>query len=92
MSITELKPGDLAEVEEVYGDGELRQRLLDLGILPGRVIEFVRFAPLGDPLEIEVLGSRISLRATEANLINVRKLPEQSHQHRHQRTRTRGMF
>ncbi len=83
MSITELKPGELAEVEEVHGEGELRQRLLDLGIFPGRVIEFVRFAPLGDPLEIEVLGSRISLRASEANLINVRKISEQPHKHRH---------
>jgi ferrous iron transport protein A len=46
-------------------------RLREMGVLPGTVIKLVRRAPLGDPLEISVRGSLLSLRATEAQLIEV---------------------
>ena len=74
MLLSMLKPDDLCEIVEILGDGEIRQRLLDIGFLPGRVVEIIRFAPLGDPIEVEILGTSVSRRGNEAALIKVRPL------------------
>ncbi len=72
MLLSMMKPGDAGEIVEILGDGELRQRLLDIGFLPGRIVKIIRFAPLGDPVEVEILGTSISLRGNEAALIRVK--------------------
>tara|TARA_B100001142_G_scaffold311084_1_gene345181 strand:- start:1093 stop:1281 length:189 start_codon:yes stop_codon:yes gene_type:complete len=50
---------------------ELRSRLYSLGVIPGSTLEILRFAPLGDPMQVKVGGSSISIRKAEANIIQV---------------------
>lgn len=53
----------------VAGSGPIHQRLLELGVTPGAKIEVIRFAPLGDPIEVRVRGYHLSLRRREAEAI-----------------------
>ena len=69
-----LKAGSEAEIVSMASGNPMLQRLRELGLLPGTRIKLVRFAPLGDPLEILVRGSRLCLRRTEANEISVQPL------------------
>lgn len=57
---------------EIRIPAEHRSRLLEMGVLIGTAIELVRFAPLGDPVEIKVRGYHLSLRKTDADLVLVR--------------------
>ncbi|RKZ27234.1 iron transporter FeoA [bacterium] len=72
MLLSMLEPGDSGEIVDILGSGEIRQRLLDIGFLPGRIVSVIRYAPLGDPIEVEVMGTRVSLRLNEAALIKIR--------------------
>lgn len=58
-------------VGSVAVQGPLRKRLMEMGFVPGALVEVVRIAPLGDPVEYRIKGYHISLRATEAKLISV---------------------
>jgi Fe2+ transport system protein FeoA len=70
-TLAQLKPGENAKVVDVGGEGSLQQRILEMGILPGVDVRLVRVAPLGDPMEFEVIGYRLSLRKTEAACVTV---------------------
>jgi ferrous iron transport protein A len=70
-----LPIGVKAVITEVCAPPEQRGRLLELGLLTGTVVELVRFAPLGDPVEIKVRGYRLSLRKHEAEQILVQPQP-----------------
>jgi ferrous iron transport protein A len=59
-------------VERVDGERAFRRRLLELGLLPGTSIRKTKIAPLGDPLELEVRGRRLSIRRAQARAIGVR--------------------
>lgn len=59
-------------VLSVSGERSFRRRLMELGVLPGAVIVKTKVAPLGDPLELEVRGRRLSIRRAEARQIRVR--------------------
>lgn len=72
--LSELEPQERGRVTAVLGSGGLRQRLLDMGVVPGVEIEVVRVAPLGDPVEYLVRGYRLSLRHSEAANVLVEKL------------------
>jgi ferrous iron transport protein A len=72
QSLASLTPGTKAVVAEIRVPAEHRGRLLEMGVLVGTPIELVRFAPLGDPVEIKVRGYHLSLRRHEAELILVR--------------------
>ena len=61
-----LQPGDDATVLEVEGDDDAIGRLMEMGLLPGTAIKLVRYAPLGDPLEIVARGYHLTLRRAEA--------------------------
>ena len=69
--LTDLSPSDHAIIHEVRGQGALRKRLLDMGVIPGAEIAVVRVAPLGDPVEYLVKGYHLSLRHSEAQQILV---------------------
>jgi ferrous iron transport protein A len=70
--LADLEPGALARVLAVEGEAEpVGRRLLDLGFTRGSRIRVVRRAPLGDPVEYELRGSRICLRQSEARRIRV---------------------
>ena len=71
MSITELKPGQRARVAQVNGKGAIRQRLLDMGLMPETSIQVKRVAPTGDPIWIKLHGYQLSLRRSEASSVLV---------------------
>ena len=76
MKLNELKPGQSARVEEVGGEGALRQHFLDMGLLPGAAVTMVKLAPLGDPMELRIHGYELTLRMADAEKISVALLGE----------------
>ena len=70
-TLDQLRTGDRAEVVAVTGNGDIHQRLLEMGVVGGMTVEVVRFAPLGDPMEIEVCGYHLLLRKAEAAMVAV---------------------
>ena len=71
MTLNELKIGAAAVITAVGGDGALRCRLLDMGIIPKTRVTLQKFAPMGDPIEIRVRGYELTLRVEEAEKIEV---------------------
>lgn len=71
--LIELKPGDRAVILDLEGEGSLVQRLLEMGLTDGEEIELLRFAPLGDPMEVRIRGYNLSLRRSEAHAVLVEK-------------------
>jgi len=69
--LTELKPGEKGRVVKVGGSGAIHRRILDMGVVSGSEIEVERVAPLGDPVEFNLLGYHLSLRREEARNIYV---------------------
>lgn len=65
-TLNELKVGDKAEIVKLKGIGDVKRRLLDMGLVKNTIIEIERVAPLGDPIEIKVKGYNLSLRKEEA--------------------------
>lgn len=74
LSLDRLAPGQRARVVSVRAATEIRQRLLDLGLLPGVEVALQGVAPLGDPIDIKVKGCHLSLRKAEAATIGVERL------------------
>ncbi len=70
--LTSLPTGQTATVAEIKLPPENRPRLMEMGLLVGTTVELVRFAPLGDPVEIKVRGYNLTLRKHEAEQIFVR--------------------
>ncbi len=71
MTLKELEIGQKAIVTAVGSQGALRQHLLDMGIIPGTEISILKYAPMGDPMEVRVHGYSLSLRLSEAEQIQV---------------------
>ena len=69
-----MVPGDKAKVVKLSGRAALRKKMLDMGIISGVMIEMIRLAPLGDPVQIKIKGYHLSLRKTEASHILIRRL------------------
>lgn len=70
--LSSLAPGTRGVVAEIRVPATHRGRLLEMGLLVGTAVELVRFAPLGDPVEIKLRGYNLSLRRHEADLILIR--------------------
>ncbi len=68
-SLAAISVGSTVKVQQVAGDDAVAVRLMEMGIKPGVEISIVGCAPLGDPIEIEVRGYRLSLRRIEAECI-----------------------
>jgi Fe2+ transport system protein FeoA len=73
-SLDQLRPGQRGRVVAVAGADALVQRLLEMGLLDGEVVEMVRVAPLGDPVEVRLGDYRLSLRRSEAARVEVQPL------------------
>lgn len=71
--LTSLEVGATATVTEIKVAPENRPRLMEMGLLIGTPVELIRFAPLGDPVEIKVRGYHLTLRKHEAEQIWVRR-------------------
>jgi ferrous iron transport protein A len=76
MKLSELPIGATATVREFPKSGSTFVRLREMGLLTGTRVTLVRTAPLGDPLEIKLRGYHLSLRRTEADLIEVETDPK----------------
>jgi ferrous iron transport protein A len=74
MLLGDLQLGQKATVVGVSGADEVSVRLLEMGLTPGVTLELIGVAPLGDPLELEIRGYRLSLRKREAALVEVQPL------------------
>ena len=74
MTVDKLKPGEQAIIRAVRGDGALRLRLLDMGLIPRTRLTYRKAAPLGDPIEIHIRGYELTLRLAEARNIEVEKI------------------
>ncbi len=71
-TLRRTRVGERVTVIKVAGEGALRQRILDMGLTRGAMVEIRKVAPLGDPLEVTVRGYELSLRKKEAGCIIVR--------------------
>ena len=75
MTLKELNIGESAVVEAVGGAGALRQHFLDMGLIPGETVTLVKFAPMGDPMELQIHGYSLTLRLDDAAQITVSPIP-----------------
>lgn len=73
-SLAELAQGACARVRDVHGQDEVSMRLLEMGLTPGAEVLCLGKAPLGDPLEFELRGYRLSLRRSEAERVEIERL------------------
>ena len=71
MTLDQLKVGSSAIISAVGGNGALRCRLLDMGLIPHTRVTLQKVAPMGDPIEIQVRGYELTLRVEEARKIEV---------------------
>ena len=70
--LSELTPGERGKVKKITGEGQLKRKLLDMGVIPGSEIEVIKVAPLGDPINIKIKGYQLSLRKEEARQISIK--------------------
>lgn len=73
MTINDLNIKEEAIITKVGGEGALRLRLLDMGIIPKTKVKLQKIAPLGDPIQIRVRGYELTLRKEDASMIEVMK-------------------
>ena len=76
MTLKDLAVGKSARIESVGGDGALRQHFLDMGMIPGAAVKLIKYAPMGDPMELLIHGYKLTLRLSEAEKIGIRPLDE----------------
>ena len=81
MTLKELGIGQSAMICKVGGEGALRQHFLDMGMIPGAEITVVKFAPMGDPMELQIHGYELTLRLAEADQIEVEPIRKRSRSH-----------
>lgn len=81
MTLKELAIGKSAVIRTVGASGALRQHFLDMGMIPGAEVTVVKFAPMGDPMELQVHGYELTLRLAEAEQIEVEKISERTNSH-----------
>ena len=71
MTLKDLKAGQSAVIKAVGGSGSLRQHFLDMGVIPGVEVTVVKFAPMGDPMQLRLHGYELTLRLADAEKIEV---------------------
>ncbi len=76
MTLHKLEIGRTARIETVGGEGALRQHFLDMGLIPGAEVTLVKFAPMGDPMELRLHGYELTLRLDDAAKIEIEPLKE----------------
>ena len=70
-ALASLKPAMRAKVVTISGKGAVKRRIMDMGVIPGAIVEVEKVAPLGDPIEVKIKGYHLSLRKSEATGIFV---------------------
>ena len=70
-SLNKVKIGSSAKVIKLHGEGATKRRIMDMGITNGTEVNVVKVAPLGDPIELSVRGYQLSIRKSDAEMIEV---------------------
>ena len=73
MTIDDLKIGQTGTIAQVGGEGALRLRFLDMGLIPGTRVTLQKVAPMGDPIQIQVRGYELTIRREEAAKITLKE-------------------
>ncbi len=73
MTLKELKIGQTAVIQSVGGEGSLRQHFLDMGVIPGAELTMVKYAPMGDPIQLRIHGYELTLRLADAEKIEIKE-------------------
>lgn len=73
MTVNDLKIGQGGVIAEVGGEGALRLRFLDMGLIPGTKVILQKIAPMGDPIQIQVRGYELTIRREDAQKITLRE-------------------
>ena len=71
ITLTKLPIGQSARVTAVNGTGRVTRRLMEMGVIPGVLVQVVKMAPFGDPIEVRVRGYSLAMRRSEADAIEV---------------------
>lgn len=71
MTLNELPIGSKGIIKKVGGEGALRLRFLDMGLIPNTAVSVIKVAPLGDPIEIHIRGYELTLRVDDAKNIEI---------------------
>ena len=77
ITLDKLEIGHSARIKTVGGEGQQRQHFLDMGVIPEAIIKLVKFAPMGDPMEVMIHGYSLTLRIADAKLITVEPCAEE---------------
>lgn len=81
MTLRDLKIGESAVIRTVGGEGALRQHFLDMGVIPGAEVTVVKFAPMGDPMELQIHCYELTLRLADAEHIEIEPIDTRSRRH-----------
>lgn len=81
MTLRDLKIGESAVIRTVGGEGALRQHFLDMGVIPGAEVTVVKFAPMGDPMELQIHCYELTLRLADAEQIEIEPIDTRSRRH-----------
>lgn len=73
VTLDKMSPGESGIILAVTGSGAIRRRMLEIGLIEGTPLQVIKYAPLGDPIEICVGGTRICLRDNEAACVRMKK-------------------
>lgn len=82
MKLSELEIGSTAQIVSVGGEGSLRQHFLNMGLIPGAKVNLVKYAPMGDPLEVRIHGYELTLRKDDASKIEVESCSKEENDQR----------
>ena len=74
MTIDDLKIGQSGVIDRVGGEGALRLRFLDMGLIPGTTVTLEKVAPMGDPIQIQVRGYELTIRREDAQKITLKEV------------------
>jgi len=74
MTLDQLRVGESATITAVGGEGPLRLRLLDMGLIPRTEVSLIKIAPMGDPLELRVRGYDLTLRKDDCSNISIDRI------------------
>ena len=74
MTLRDLQTGESAVITTVGGSGALRQHFLDMGMIPGVEVTLVKYAPMGDPMELRLHGYELTLRLADAEQIEIEEV------------------
>lgn len=85
MTLKDLEIGKTAIISSVGGEGSLRQHFLDMGVIPGAEVTLIKYAPMGDPMELRIHGYELTLRLDDAEKIEINKVTAAAEKERERR-------